>query len=584
VFLVKGNRKKVFPSLNKFVVILFALILSLVVVAAFADENQLSLSPISPEFQEYMDLVQAREAPSIVTAEGYYLGLIPAPVDMSHTRGLSVIPEVKRVFYPVSYDLRTLGRVTPVKDQGACGSCWAFATYGSLESWILEEEGITWDFSENNLKNCHGFDWTGCAGGNRWLSTAYLARRDGPINEADDPYRAYEDACIPGLSEKKYLETVLFIPDRASSTDNNNIKQAVMDYGMMYTSMYYASSYYNATNHTYYYNGTASSNHAVAIVGWDDNFNKNLFNTPPPGDGAWIVRNSWGTTWGESGYFYISYYDSKTGRSNASFVNAEEPDDSIIYQYDPLGSTTFAYVGGAGNTKWGANIFTATSNKRLTSVAFYAATVNTSYGVYIYDTFFGGSFSDLLGSKSGTVTYPGYHTIDLDSSVRLTSGDDFAVVVKFTTPGYNWPIPIEYPISGYSDAATANPGESYASSDGTSWTDITSIWSNTNVCIKAIARIVLPSPNLTGLVVYPNPLESAKGHTGVTFQALTEEVIIRIFALSGELVRKAELAFQYSWDWDGKNMNGEDLARGIYIWVVTNTAGEEKSGKIAVLK
>ncbi|GAI20921.1 unnamed protein product, partial [marine sediment metagenome] len=258
MFLVKGKRKKVFPSLNKFMVILFALILSLVVVAAFADENQLSLSPISPEFQEYMDLVQAREAPSIVTAEGYYLGLIPAPVDMSHTRGLSVIPEVKRVFYPVSYDLRTLGRVTPVKDQGACGSCWAFATYGSLESWILEEEGITWDFSENNLKNCHGFDWTGCAGGNRWLSTAYLARRDGPINEADDPYRAYEDACIPGLSEKKYLETVLFIPDRASSTDNNNIKQAVMDYGMMYTSMYYASSYYNATNHTYYYNGTAS--------------------------------------------------------------------------------------------------------------------------------------------------------------------------------------------------------------------------------------------------------------------------------------------------------------------------------------
>jgi len=582
-YLRKENKKRGFPGLNKVVLIVCVLVFGLAVAAAFADENQLSLSPISPEFQEYMDLVQARKAPKIVTAEGYYLGLIPAPVDMSHTRGLSVIPEVKRVFYPVSYDLRTLGRVTPVKNQGACGSCWAFATYGSLESWILEEAGITRDFSENNLKNCHGFNWTGCAGGNRWLSTAYLARWDGPINEADDPYHAYEDACIPGLSEKKHLETVLFIPDRASSTDNNNIKQAVMDYGVMYTSMYYASSYYNATNYTYYYSG-ADSNHAVGIVGWDDNFNKNLFNTSPPGNGAWIVRNSWGTTWGENGYFYISYYDSKIGRNNASFINAEEPDDSVIYQYDPLGSTTFAYVGGAGNTKWGANIFTATSNKRLTSVAFYAATVNTSYGVYIYDTFSGGSFSDLLGSKSGTITYPGYYVIDLDSSIRLTSGDDFAVVVKFTTPGYNWPIPIEYPISGYSDAATANPGQSYVSSDGTSWTDITSIWSNTNVCIKAIAGIVLPSPDLTGLVVYPNPFEPAKGHTKVTFEALTEEVTIRIFTLSGELVRKEELPFQYSWDWDGKNMNGEELARGVYIWVVTNAAGEKKAGKVAVLK
>lgn len=581
MFLVKGKRKKAFLSLNKFVVILFALILSLVVVAAFADENQLSLSPINPEFQEYMDLVQARKAPRIVTAEGYYLGLIPAPVDMSHTIGLSVVPEVERVFYPVSYDLRTLGQVTPIKDQGACGSCWAFATYGSLESWLLGEEDITWNFSENNLKNCHGFNWTGCGGGNRWLSTAYLARWSGPIDEADDPYHAYEDACIPGLSEKKHLETVLFIPDRANSTDNDNIKQAVMDYGVMYTSMYYGSSYYNATNHTYYYDGTENSNHAVAIVGWDDNFSKNLFNTPPSGNGAWIVRNSWGTTWGENGYFYISYYDSNIGQSNASFINAEEPDDSIIYQYDPLGYVWD--VGYGTSTAWGANIFTATSDKRLTSVAFYAATVNTSYEVYIYDTFSGGSFSNLLGSRSGTVTCPGYYVIKLDSSIRLTSGDDFAVVVKFTTSGYIWPIPIEYPISGYSDAATANPGQSYVSSDGTSWTDITSIWSNTNVCIKAIAEIVLPSPDLTGLIVYPNPFEPAKGHTKVTFEALTEEVTIRIFTLSGELVREVELPFQYCWNWDGKNMNGEELARGVYVCVITNPAGEMKIRKIAII-
>ena len=170
-----------------------------------------------------------------------------------------------------------------------------------------------------------------------------------------------------------------------------------------------------------------------------------------------------------------------------------------------------------------------------------------------------------------------------DSPISLTIGDDFAVVVKFTTPGYSWPIPIEYPISGYSDAATANAGESYVGSDGSSWTDITSIWSNTNVCIKAVAGPVPVAPDLTTLIFYPNPVEPAKGHTEVTFQALTEEVTIRIFTLSGELVRKVELPYQYSWSWNLKNEQGEDVARGGYLGVVTNEAGEKRTGKIAVL-
>jgi len=105
--------------------------------------------------------------------------------------------------------------------------------------------------------------------------------------------------------------------------------------------------------------------------------------------------------------------------------------------------------------------------------------------------------------------------------------------------------------------------------------------------VYGAGRLYLPpliAETLEDLIVYPNPFEPAKGHTKVTFEALTEEVTIRIFTLSGELVRKEELPFQYSWDWDGKNMNGEELARGVYIWVVTNAAGEKKAGKVAVLK
>ncbi len=540
----------------------------------------MSLAPTSPNFERYRDLVRIGRPPELITAEGYYLGLLPSPLDMTHTRGLRVIPEIPRVAYPTSYDLRTMGRLTPVKDQGACGSCWTFATYASLESWLLGEGTVTWDFSENNLKNCHEFDATGCDGGNRWMSTAYLARWDGPIDEASDPYRAYEEACTLGLREKKHVETVLMTPDRASSTDNDNIKQAVMDYGAMYTGMYYGSSYYNETNHTYYYSGTDWSNHAVAIVGWDDNFDRKLFNPPyPAGNGAWIVRNSWGTGWGEDGYFYISYYDSNIGKENASFINAEEP-DSTIYQYDPLGDVlNFGY---GTSTAWGANIFTAITNENLTSVTFYANTVNTSYEIYIYDSFSGGSFSSLLGSTAGTLSYPGYHTVDLDSPIPLTIGDDFAVVVRFTTPGYTYPIPIEYPLAGYSNGATASAGESYVSSNGSLWTDMTSIYSNTNVCIKAIAASPTISPDLTGLIVYPNPCDLEQGHSSVTFKGLTEEVTIRIFTVSGQLVRKEEISGQYSWDWDLKNDDGKEVARGIYVWMVTNPAGEKRKGKIAI--
>ncbi|MFH0775235.1 MAG: lectin like domain-containing protein [bacterium] len=452
---------------------------------AFADEPQLTLAPLNPEFEEYICQIQIKGKPSLVTKEGYYLGLVPSPVDMSHTKGLRVFPQ-KLLSYPSSYDLRTSGRLPPVKAQGNCGSCWAFATYGSLESWLLSQSSPeTWNFSENNLKNTHGFDLAHDEGGNLLMSTAYFARWSGPIAETDDPYNPYSGSSPSGLKEKKHLETVLMIPDRASSLDNNNIKQAVMDYGAMSTSMYWDSSYYNSNYYAYYYNGIQSGNHAVDIVGWNDNFDKNKFKTTPSNNGAWIVRNSWGTDWGESGYFYISYYDKNIGKYNASFINAQEP-ASTNYQYDPLGLVN--YLGG-GYT-WAANIFLpAKSGEELTSVGLYAATANTTYTIYIYNTFSGGSFSGLLGSKTGSLACPGYHTVHLDSSIKLTCGDNFAIAIKFTTPGFNKPIPIEYPESGYSSAATATAGQSYISSNGTNWTDITTLYSNTNVCIKGIAHL-----------------------------------------------------------------------------------------------
>ena len=234
---------------------------------------------------------------------------------------------------PTSYDLRTQGKLTPVKNQGSCGSCWTFATYGSLESSLLP--GETNDFSENHLKNTHGFDWGYCDGGNGDMSTAYLARWSGPVNEADDPYNASSGTSPSGLSPRKHVQNVYMIPARSSSSDNDNLKNAVMNYGAVHVSMRWegatgsSSAYWNNATYAYYYNGSSATNHAVAIVGWDDNYPATNFSTVPAGNGAFIIRNSWGSGWGDAGYFYISYYDSKLASNRELFFPERRADNEL---------------------------------------------------------------------------------------------------------------------------------------------------------------------------------------------------------------------------------------------------------------
>ena len=462
-------------------------------------------APLNPAFLQQMSAVRPLGLQS-VTADGHGLGFLPSPIDRSYLAGQSIFPirPLAALPLPSSFDLRALGKVTPVKDQSSCGDCWAFATYGSLESNLLTAE--TWNFSENNLKNTHGFDWGPCAGGNGDMSTAYLARWDGPVNESDDPYNPSPPYTSPaGLSEQKHVQEVLILPGRTGPLDNDNIKQALMDYGGVWTS-YYASGSYKCPlgpcTTTYYYSGTNLSDHAVTIVGWNDNFPVSSFSPVPPGDGAFIIKNSWGTWWGNSGYFYISYYDSKLGHGENYVFNDAEPVTNYnrVYQYDPLGMTTSIWYGsGPSTTGWFANVFTATASEQVSAVSFYTASAGSSYEIYVYTNSSSGPTSgSLAATTASTISIPGYHTITLPSPVAITSGQKFSVVVNLTTPGYNYPIPVEYPFTGYSSNATATPGQSYVSSNGTSWADITSFYANTNVCLKAFATAGDTTPPTDG--------------------------------------------------------------------------------------
>ncbi len=97
---------------------------------------------------------------------------------------------------PVAYDLRSAGKLSPVRDQGRYGTCWAFASLASLKSSLLP--GAANDFSENNMANRSGFALGYGAGGNSYMAAAYLLRWAGPVSEADDPY-----VCTPGRPTRR---------------------------------------------------------------------------------------------------------------------------------------------------------------------------------------------------------------------------------------------------------------------------------------------------------------------------------------------------------------------------------------------
>ncbi|MCP4344032.1 MAG: hypothetical protein GY795_00720 [Desulfobacterales bacterium] len=491
---------------KKFVSVISILLLTMTFSAgAFCSEPQ--VAPLNPVFVEYVE----RTASS---PDEFGLGEIPSPIPPEiHVpeflnEGASSGDSKYDMRDPDSNGNDSDSLLTPVRNQNPCGACWTFATYGSLESSLKQSFGFSDsvnDYSEDNLKHLHGFEWGPCSGGNLSMSTAYLARYSGPVSESDDPYDPSEtsDYCTD-CTPARYVDNSVWMPVRADVNDNAYIKQAILDHGGLYSSFYWNSTYYNGSpDYTYYYSGSSSTNHAIVIVGWDDN----KVVSGAPGNGAFIIRNSWASSWGEGGYFYISYYDTTLAFSSLGYF-IDEDDDQLkietIYQYDTLGRTSG--MGWGDKVDWGANLFTPDADGQLAAVGFYIASSNMSYEIYIYDDFNGSQFSTLLGSKTGSVQYPGYYTAKLDSSVSIKSGDNFAVVIKFdaSNSGYSYPIPLERPVGGYA-SATANAGESYISNNGTTFSDVTNSYTNTNVCIKAIvsagtadtAEIHTPAPGST---------------------------------------------------------------------------------------
>jgi len=428
-------------------------------------------APLNPEYVRYLELKE-HGLWKRTTEEGYALGYIPSPIKFAISdTGLKEIKDL-----PSSFDLRNVNGqsyLTQIKDQGNCGSCWTFGTLAAIESWLLMQDEGHYNLSENHMKQNHGFAWGPCDGGNYYLSTAYLSRGSGSILEADAPYYDYNHSTYNGNPPVMYHTDAVFLPN-----NENIIKQAIMEHGALYTIMHWADGSYNSVNFTYYYHGSDNPNHAVNLVGWDDN------KQTAGGTGAWIVRNSWGTNWGESGYFYIAYQDTRANSAVGYWPNKIEYSSNRVIDYsDHLGSTSsFGY---GANTGYALIKFTPAKDHELLTLGTYIVASGATVGFEVYDNFNNGSLSSLLGSiPNQTFDHAGYVTLELPIPVDVSAGNDFYIKVYYNTPGYNWPIPIEAEWNDYS-YPTIDYGVSWVSSNGTSWTQIGggTNWPY-NLCVK----------------------------------------------------------------------------------------------------
>lgn len=397
---------------------------------------------------------------------------------------LAILPG--EVALPERYDMRDYGRVSPVRDQGRYGTCWAFASLGALETTVRPMENSI--FSVDHMSMCNSYALDINSGGEHTMSIAYLAAWQGPVYEKDDPYG--DGMSDPNLSAEKHLEEALIINGR----DDETIKSAIFRYGAIETSIYSAmeyadsySMYYSSEYAAYYYDGDETPNHDVVVVGWDDNYSRENFTIRPEGDGAYICKNSWGEEFGDDGYFYVSYYDTKICNKSVVYTRVGDKDNyDNIYQTDKLG-----WVGQLGFSKEDAyfsNVYKAGVDEELAAVSFYATDKNTEFEVYVVRDFQDvDSFKEREFVVSGSMKHAGYYTVDFPEAIPLEDYERYAVIVKIHTPGAVHPIAIEYNADERSASFDISDGEGYISLYGEMWHRAETS-EKCNVCLKAFTN------------------------------------------------------------------------------------------------
>lgn len=356
-----------------------------------------------------------------------------------------------------------------IKNQSSTSTCWAFASLASLETNLALKDyknGITtpiiYDFSERHMDyattrvfldgkiNEFGFNRVPgdvAVGG---VATAYLTNGLGAVLEEDMLFESNLDLIdiseIQNKSVKTQVNDIITFTSTSVTEDNTEIikqmKEHIKNYGaitaQVHSANYYSGSpIYNAETSAAYCNSTSYKiDHSVAIVGWDDNFAKENFvkENRPTNNGAWIVKNSWGTSTGDKGYVYISYEDVNIYKNLTGIESAQtELNYENIYQYDEFGG--FLKYKSNGSSK----LYLATEFDKKTTGKEYITHISVhapeTYICKVYVNPNGTSklMKDLqqveLKTGETETINAGYHTIEFLNPVKINN-DQFVIVLE----------------------------------------------------------------------------------------------------------------------------------------------------------
>lgn len=395
-----------------------------------------------------------------VNAKGFFdMGYVaPSVHDIAGYTSRDTMPSLKAAYVPASYDSRDYGYVTDVKNQGSLNICWAYAACAAMESYAISHGYATRDtidlseyalasmvFADGDYRDSWGAadeDYTYIYESEDGLKKAIASGgNDNYSFKAFSKWAAIPREMSYTLYEKynyRKEDMAYVLTDQyfLNMGDTDRVKAEIMENGAV-TTHYYVDEHYGI-DYTYFYSAEASyTNHEVVIVGWDDNFDKSHFTLSgkgPSKNGAWLIKNSWGTSTLENGYGWISYEDASILNSTVG-VYKVEPAENYRYNYQHDGATVF---GSGGIRAQGfANVFEikGTKAQEIKSVSFALEDVNRDYSIQIYKV---NDLTDITAGEAvlsapiiGRTTYAGYYSVKLPETKILNPGEKFAVVVSF---------------------------------------------------------------------------------------------------------------------------------------------------------